>query len=103
MAEKIIGIGAWKARMKVEVKTMSFEQIMQIVKEVQQKVQYVFTADEVQEFLAYTRRKCEVNGKGEPYVPILFENELRDYVARKRINLMGYLNYLKKQEAVASV
>lgn len=99
----IIGIGALKALMKVEVKTMSFEQIMQIVKEVQQKVQYIFTADEVQDVLAYTRRKCEVNGKGEAYVPILFENELRDYVAREYINFMGRMNRLKKQEAVASV
>ncbi len=82
---------------------MSFEQIMQIVKEVQQKVQYIFTVNEVEDILSHTRRKCEVNGKGEPYVPILFENELRDYVARERINLFGYMNYLKKQEGIVSV
>ncbi|MBQ6403800.1 MAG: hypothetical protein IJI27_07835 [Oscillospiraceae bacterium] len=39
--------------------------------------------------LNYSIRKCEVNGKGAGYLPILFENELRDYYTRLAINLKG--------------
>ena len=76
------------------------------VEEVEAKVGYEFSEDEVLDVLAYTVRKCEINGKGEDYIPILFENELRDFVMREAINYFGYLNRLKKmaaQEAVANV
>ena len=39
--------------------------------------------------LNYSIRKCEVNGKGADYLPILFENELHDYYTRLAINLKG--------------
>lgn len=39
--------------------------------------------------LDYTVRKCELIGKGPEYLPMLFENELRDYYMRKEINFMG--------------
>lgn len=42
--------------------------------------------------LDYSARKCEANGKGAGYLPILYENELRDYYMRLEINMMGGLN-----------
>lgn len=39
--------------------------------------------------LDYSIRKCEVAGKGLDYLPLLFENELRDYYMRLAINLKG--------------
>lgn len=44
--------------------------------------------------LDYSVRKCEVNGKGTDYLPILFENELRDYYMRLAINLKGAIAHV---------
>lgn len=63
-----------------------------IVKQVEDKTGYIFDESEVREVFAYTLRKCEINGKGADYVPILFENELRDYLMRAYINLKGEEN-----------
>lgn len=81
---------------------MDATEMMKIVREVENKTNYGFDAEEISDVLAYTKRKCEINGKGETYVPILFENELRDYVSRLIVNHLGYLNRLKK-EAMANV
>lgn len=63
-----------------------------IVKQVENKTGYIFDESEVREVFAYTLRKCEINGKGSDYVPILFENELRDYLMRAYINIKGEQN-----------
>lgn len=63
-----------------------------IVKQVEDKTGYIFDESEVREVFAYTLRKCEINGKSYDYVPILFENELRDYLMRAYINLRGEQN-----------
>lgn len=63
-----------------------------IVKQVENKAGYIFDESEVREVFAYTLRKCEINGKGPDYVPILFENELRDYLMRAYINIKGEQN-----------
>ena len=63
-----------------------------IVKQVEDKTGYIFEESEVREVFAYTLRKCEINGKGPDYVPILFENELRDYLMRAYINIRGEQN-----------
>ena len=47
---------------------------------------------DVYNVLRYTIRKAKLNGKGEDYVPILFENELRDFLMRKEINRIGRKN-----------
>lgn len=47
---------------------------------------------DVYNVLRYTIRKAELNGKGDDYVPVLFENELRDFAMRKEINRIGGLN-----------
>lgn len=68
------------------------ERLLGIVKKVQEETGYEFSFDEMTDILLYTRRKCEVNGKGEDYIPILFENELSDYLMRREINRMGAMN-----------
>lgn len=40
-----------------------------------------------------TFRKWENTGYGEDYLPILFENELCDYLMRRQINAVGRMNY----------
>jgi hypothetical protein len=67
-----------------------------IVLEVENKTGWVFMPEEVQEILAYTIRKAVLNNKSEEYIPILFENELRDAVMRDYINLMGRKNLCAK-------
>lgn len=47
---------------------------------------------DVYNVLRYTIRKAELNGKGDDYVPVLFENELRDFLMRKEINRIGGMN-----------
>ena len=74
--------------MKIERADVLFD----IVEDVQGRIGYIFSAQEVRKVLAYTKRKCEINGKGDSYVPILFENELRDYVMRAEINRLGEMN-----------
>lgn len=63
-----------------------------IVKQVEDKTGYIFDDSEVRDVFAYTLRKCEINKKGPDYVPILFENELRDYLMRAHINMRGEQN-----------
>ena len=41
--------------------------------------------------LDYAVRKCVANGKDADYLPILFENELRDYYTRLFITLKGVM------------
>lgn len=39
--------------------------------------------------LWYARRKCELAGEPESYLPLLYETELTDYYMRLAINLKG--------------
>ena len=39
--------------------------------------------------LWYARRKCELAGEPESYLPLLYESELTDYYMRLAINLKG--------------
>lgn len=41
----------------------------------------------------HTFRKWENTGYGEDYLPVLFDNELRDYLMRRKINAVGRINY----------
>ena len=49
----------------------------------------------VAEVLEYTIRKCEANGKGEDYLPLLFKDELKDYYMRMEINAKGSENHVR--------
>ncbi len=47
--------------------------------------------DTIVDVLMYSVRKLEVIGRGVDYLPLLFENELRDYAMREEINMIGAL------------
>ena len=47
---------------------------------------FVLTGAEYEALLQYTARKCEVNGKGEDYLPLLLADEIKDYFFRNAIN-----------------
>lgn len=71
---------------------MSIQEIQDIVSGVEEKLGWVFFPDEIEDVLQYTIRKAALNRKGDDYIPILFENELRDSVMREKINYMGRKN-----------
>lgn len=71
---------------------MSSEEIRRIVVGVEAKTGWTFRYKDICEILQYTEQKAMNNGKGKDYVPILFENELRDFVTRSVINAKGRLN-----------
>lgn len=71
---------------------MSSDEIRRIVVGVEAKTGWTFRYKDVCEILQYTERKARQNGKWQDYVPILFENELRDFVTRSVINAKGRLN-----------
>lgn len=75
---------------------MSQEEIQAIVREVEDKIGWEFEPEEVEDILRYTIRKAELNGKGADYIPILFENELRDSIMRAVINFRGEMNRCAK-------
>lgn len=75
----------------IDTKKISAEEMTDIVYDVQARVGYRFDLMEVFEIARHTVRKAELTGQDESYVPMLLENELRDFVMRKRINAIGGL------------
>ncbi len=59
-----------------------------------------FDFNTVYEVLKYSIRKLEVIGKEMDYLPLLFENELRDHVMREEINRRGELNRVLNMSSV---
>lgn len=51
-----------------------------------------FEPEEIAQLIQHTVRKANLNHKDAGYVPILFENELRDHIMRERINEVGRTN-----------
>lgn len=74
--------------------------LFKIVEDTQESIGYQFSMEEIIEILSHTIRKCELNGKGEEYIPILFENELRDYVM---VNAINYFSILNRKGAAVNV
>lgn len=72
-------------------------ELAEIVAKVQNDTKYVFCPYEIADILAFTRRKCKINRKGDDYVPLLFENELRDYLMREAINYMSMKRQNEKE------
>lgn len=68
------------------------EELVDILFDTQRRLHYTFDVMDVYDIMIYTIRKCELNGKDETYLPLLFENELRDHVMREQINLRGRMN-----------
>ena len=71
---------------------MNKDEIQNIVSDVEHKTGWKFEPKEIDSILSFTKRKVELNGKGDGYIPILFENELRDFVMRKIVNRLGSAN-----------
>lgn len=67
-------------------------EILLAIGRVQIRTGYIFGFEELTEVMALTIRKCDLNGKGDEYIPILFENELSDYLMRLSINAKGEMN-----------
>lgn len=68
------------------------EELVDILFDVQRRFHYTFDLQDAYDILTYTIRKCELNGKGKDYIPILYENELRDFLIGREINLRGAIN-----------
>ena len=78
--------------------TSKLKSLAGIVSEVETKTGYKFSTQEIFGVLLHTVRKCKINKKDADYVPILFENELRDHVARSAVNCLGFMNYLNNKK-----
>ena len=69
---------------------MGREAIMNIVAEVEKELNLTFGPEEIREVLGYTIRKAKIAGQGESYIPLLFEDELRNFAIRDAVNLLGW-------------
>lgn len=58
----------------------------------ERKLGFSIPDDVAIEVFDYTMRKLEVIKKPIEYLPVLFENELRDHYMRLAINLRGAMN-----------
>lgn len=76
----------------IDTSKLNFDALADIVFDVQRRERYRFELDDIAEIIRYTVRKADLNHKDADYVPLLFENELRDHVMRERINEMGRRN-----------
>ena len=76
----------------LDLEKINTEELEDIAMAAQRRMGPDLSMVDVYNVLKYTIRKAEVNGKDAEYVPILFENELRDFVTRKAINRIGRLN-----------
>lgn len=72
--------------MEAEV-NVDTKKLGEIIDTVQADEMYQFSLADVIEIATLTRRKLEINGRCEDYLYLLFENELHDFVMRKRINM----------------
>ncbi len=71
---------------KIQYREDIAAQLYGIVQKVEGENACKFSFDEICSIFSHTSRKCEINGKGEDYIPILFENELTDFLTRREIN-----------------
>ena len=65
----------------VSISTDAREKAETVRKEAEDKG-FVLSGAEYEALLQYTARKCEINGKGEDYLPLLLEDEIKDYFFR---------------------
>lgn len=76
------------------------ERTTQVLVEVEEKTNYIFSPEEVIETVQYAIRKCEMNGKDEEYFYLLLQDELEQYLTRAYINMQGEENRRRKIEDV---
>lgn len=60
--------------------------LMRIRSQTEESIGYALSDTEFSGVLAYTKQKLKCNGKGEDYLPLLLETEIRDFAMRKAIN-----------------
>ena len=57
-----------------------------------EKQGYVLTEEEYQIILEYTIRKSDRRGKGRDYVPLLLEDEIKNYYFRNTVTAISLIN-----------
>lgn len=62
------------------------------VREDMEKQGYVLTEEEYQIILEYTIRKSDRCGKGRDYVPLLLEDEIKNYYFRYTVTALSLIN-----------
>lgn len=72
--------------MKPNMKEM---EAFNLVERVQREFNTTFTIQEIVNITWLAKRKCEINKKGEDYIPLMLENELRNLAMRNIINGSG--------------
>ena len=80
------------------LRAIDLGKVEKIVELVSERTGFIFDDEEISRTIEYTKRKCELNGKGEDYFYLLFENELEDLIQRYYINLRGFINQMRKEE-----
>lgn len=76
----------------IDTAKLNTEELGNIIVDVQNETGFWFDVDDMVAIMQHTVRKADLNGKDEEYVPLLFRNELEDYVMRERINAIGRRN-----------
>lgn len=61
--------------------------LLQARKTAEMRIGFQISNEEYAKVLAYSRQKLSYIGKGKDYLPVLLENEIRDYCAGREINL----------------
>lgn len=64
---------------------------VEMVRKDMEKQGFSLTDDEYQDILEYTIRKAERCGKDQDYIPVLLENEIRDYFFRHTVTFESVL------------
>lgn len=85
----------------IDTGKLNCDALADIVFDVQRREGYQFELEDIVEIVQHTVRKADLNHKDESYVPILFENELRDHVMRERINEIGRRNLCARSVCAA--
>ena len=73
----------------IDTTKLNPEELGDIIVDVQNETGFWFDVDDMVAIIRHTIRKADLNGKDEEYVPLLFRNELEDYVMRERIYAIG--------------
>ena len=56
----------------------------------------VLDDEEYLSLVTYARRKAEVSGKGEDYIPLLLPDVIKEHFFRLAINAIGYSRMMEK-------
>ena len=79
------------------------ERVMEVLTEVEEQTNCIFSPEEAVETIQYAIRKCELNGKDSEYFYILLRDELEQYLMRAYINMWGEENRRRKLENVRNM